>query len=56
MLLLVNPIGGKGKAREVVQSVALPILQAAGCAVEVVETQYNKHAEVFVKDVKLEYE
>lgn len=33
--LLLNPIGGKGKARELVKSVALPILEAAGLQVEV---------------------
>lgn len=33
--LLLNPIGGKGKARELVKTVALPILEAAGLQVEV---------------------
>src|SRR4051794_33703632 len=34
VLLLVNPIGGKGKARSSVDTVVLPILQAAGCDVD----------------------
>lgn len=36
--LLLNPIGGKGKARELVKTVALPILEAAGLQVEVYGT------------------
>jgi sphingosine kinase len=33
--LLLNPIGGKGKARQLVKTIALPILEAAGLKVEV---------------------
>jgi sphingosine kinase len=36
--LLLNPIGGKGKARELVKTIALPILEAAGLQVEVYGT------------------
>ncbi len=36
VLLLVNPIGGKGKAKSLVDSVAIPIFTAAGCPLEVI--------------------
>lgn len=32
-LVLVNPVGGKGKARSIVKETVLPILEAAGCKV-----------------------
>lgn len=35
VLLLVNPVGGKGKSRATVKNDVLPILEAAGCMVEV---------------------
>lgn len=38
MALLLNPIGGKGKARQLVKTIALPILEAAGLKVEVYGT------------------
>jgi sphingosine kinase len=34
-LVLVNPVGGKGKARSIVKETVVPILQAAGCLVDV---------------------
>jgi sphingosine kinase len=33
ILVLVNPVGGKGKARSIVKETVLPIFEAAGCAV-----------------------
>jgi sphingosine kinase len=33
VLVLVNPVGGKGKARSIVKETVLPILEAAGCTV-----------------------
>jgi len=33
-LLLVNPVAGKGKARAITREITLPILEAAGCIVE----------------------
>ena len=38
--LLVNPIGGQGKAVSLVNRLALPVFKAAGCEVEVI----GKHA------------
>jgi diacylglycerol kinase family enzyme len=35
VLLLVNPVGGKGKGKSIVKESALPILEAAGCVLDV---------------------
>jgi len=35
VLVLVNPIGGKGKGRAVVRETVMPILEAAGCAIKI---------------------
>lgn len=35
VLLLVNPVGGKGKGRAIVKDQVLPLLEAAGCIVDV---------------------
>ena len=35
VLVLVNPISGKGKGKAVVKDTVMPILHAAGCTVEV---------------------
>ena len=34
VLLLVNPAGGKGKARATVKDIVIPVLEAAGCVVD----------------------
>lgn len=34
VLLLVNPVGGKGKARQIVKEEVLPIFEAAWCKVD----------------------
>jgi hypothetical protein len=36
VLIVVNPTGGKGKGRSIVKEIVLPILEAAGCVVEVI--------------------
>lgn len=33
--MLVNPVGGKGKSRAIVKESVVPLLEAAGCHVEV---------------------
>lgn len=33
VLVLVNPVGGKGKARSIVKETVLPMFEAAGCHV-----------------------
>jgi sphingosine kinase len=45
VLLLVNPVGGKGKARSIVNEQVMPLLEAAGCKVDKMETTHSKHAE-----------
>jgi sphingosine kinase len=68
--VLVNPVGGKGKARGIVKETVLPILEAAGCTVtmmgelnpftenkaEEAETQHHHHAEQLAKDIELDFE
>ncbi|ORX40105.1 ATP-NAD kinase-like domain-containing protein [Kockovaella imperatae] len=56
ILLLVNPVGGKGKARSTVKTVVLPILEAAGCKVEMIETTHSRHAEEITKTMELKYD
>ena len=34
VLVLVNPVGGKGKAKAIVRDTVLALLEAAGCVVE----------------------
>jgi hypothetical protein len=35
VLLLVNPFGGKGKAKSICKETVLPILEGAGCKLDV---------------------
>lgn len=56
VLLLVNPIGGKGKAQSTVKEKILPILEAAGCTVELKETTHRHHATEITRDMDLKYE
>lgn len=35
VLLLVNPVGGKGKGKAIVSDSVLPLLEAAGCIVDI---------------------
>lgn len=42
ILVLVNPVGGKGKARSIVKETVLPIFEAAGCTVTMMgESDYR---------------
>lgn len=70
VLLLVNPVGGKGKAKAIVRDDVLPVLEAAGCVVEVrgeafvfesdpclmLETTHRLHAQEIVQSIDLVYE
>ncbi|WVQ96696.1 hypothetical protein IAU59_003802 [Kwoniella sp. CBS 9459] len=56
VLLLVNPVGGKGKAKSIVHNTVVPILQAAGCEVDLRETQHRLHAEEIVRSIDLVYD
>lgn len=53
VMVLVNPHGGKGKALRVFLKLAKPILDAAGCAVEVIQTTHFRHAVEIVKEMDI---
>ncbi|WVR06330.1 hypothetical protein IAU60_003361 [Kwoniella sp. DSM 27419] len=56
VLLLVNPVGGKGKAKSIVHNTVIPILEAAGCQVDLRETTHRLHAEQIAATVDLIYD
>lgn len=51
ILLLVNPVGGKGKARKITDTIVLPILKAAGCEIRCVYTTKNGHAKEIANEL-----
>lgn len=53
VLLLVNPVGGKGKGMAIAKHTIIPILEAAGCKVDMRETRYRNHAEEICKEADL---
>lgn len=53
VLLIVNPVGGKGKATSIVKQTVLPILEAAGCHVDMRETTHRYHAEEICRSIDL---
>lgn len=53
VLLLINPIGGKGKAPSICKNTVIPILEAAGCKVQVQTTQHRYHGEEIAASVDL---
>ncbi|WRT67773.1 uncharacterized protein IL334_004746 [Kwoniella shivajii] len=56
VLLLVNPVGGKGKAKSIVHDTVMPILEAAGCDIDLRETTHRLHAEEIAQSVELIYD
>lgn len=56
VLLLVNPVGGKGKSKQLVAKEVLPVLEAAGCTVDMKETTHRYHAEEICASMPLDYE
>jgi sphingosine kinase len=54
ILVLVNPHGGQGKAIGLFVNRARPILDAAGCHVEVHKTTHHKHAIEIVKNMDVD--
>jgi sphingosine kinase len=52
--LVVNPVGGPGKARKMTQKVVLPALEAAGCTVTVVETRSSGQAIEFGRELDVD--
>lgn len=53
VLLLVNPVGGKGKAPTIVKDEIAPVLEAAGCQVDQIQTTHAGHAEELAKTIDL---
>lgn len=56
VLLLLNPVGGKGKAKQLVAKEVVPVLEAAGCRVDMRETTHRNHAEEICAAIPLDYE
>lgn len=56
VLLLINPVGGKGKAKTLVTREVVPVLEAAGCKVDLRETTHRGHAEEICASIPLDYE
>ncbi|KAK6908188.1 hypothetical protein I203_102189 [Kwoniella mangroviensis CBS 8507] len=56
VLLLVNPVGGKGKAKSIVHDIVLPILQATECQIDLRETTHRLHAEEITNSIELDYD
>jgi sphingosine kinase len=52
--LVVNPVGGPGKARKMTQKVVLPALEAAGCTVTLVETRSSGQAIEFGRELDVD--
>ncbi|KAK9478039.1 ATP-NAD kinase-like domain-containing protein, partial [Lipomyces japonicus] len=52
LLVLINPFGGQGTARSRFTKYALPILDAARCQVDQVETKYKGHAADLIQSMQ----
>lgn len=52
--VLVNPVGGPGKARQLFQQRVRPILEAAGCKLDVQVTERVQHGLQIAKELKIE--
>lgn len=51
--VLVNPAGGPGKARQLFESRARPIMEAAGCKLDVTITSHRLHGLEIARDLKI---
>lgn len=54
ILIIINPYGGKGKAKDLFQSKVEPILIAAGSKYEIAYTKYSGHAIDIAKNLNLD--
>lgn len=52
--VLINPVGGPGKARQLFQAKVRPILEAAGCVLDIEPTRYANHAYEIAKALPLD--
>ncbi|KAJ1024160.1 hypothetical protein NDA16_002999 [Ustilago loliicola] len=52
--ILINPVGGPGKGRQLFESRVRPILEAAGCKLDVTITSHRMHGVEIARDLKVE--
>ncbi|GAC94218.1 potential sphingoid long chain base kinase [Pseudozyma hubeiensis SY62] len=52
--VLINPAGGPGKGRQLFESRARPILEAAGCKLDITITSHRMHGVEIARDLKVE--
>lgn len=52
--VLINPAGGPGKGRQLFESRARPILEAAGCKLDVTITTHRMHGLEIARDLRVE--
>ena len=53
ILVVINPYGGKGKARKLYESKCHPILASTECKIDIAYTKYAKHAMDIAKEIDL---
>lgn len=53
ILVIINPHGGKGKAKLLFEKKAKPILIASNCSLEIIHTKYSRHALDIAKDLDI---
>jgi len=54
--VLINPFGGKAKARSIFNNIVEPIFRAANCSLDVTYTTHHKHAVEIAKELCLDYD
>ncbi|KAL0071372.1 sphinganine kinase lcb4 [Marasmius tenuissimus] len=52
--VLINPHGGQGKAVSLFKTKVEPVLRAAGCSLDIVETTHNGHASEIASELDLD--
>ncbi len=52
--VLINPVGGPGKAKQLFESRARPILEAAGCKLDITITTHRLHGLEIARDLQVE--
>ena len=52
--ILINPVGGPGKAKQLFESRARPILEAAGCKLDITMTSHRMHGLEIARDLKVQ--
>lgn len=52
--VLVNPVGGQGKAKKLFESRVRPVLEAAGCRLDITFTTHRNHGLEVARDLQLD--